>query len=140
MSTTEQRFQKRLGPANDNGCIEWTGAKNKDGYGTFWFDKKNSLAHRYALQKKLGRQLESGEHACHTCDNPPCVNEDHLYAGSQADNMRDSVDRKRHKNATLTHCRKNHEFTDDNTYVDSDGKRHCRTCNREAQAAIRKAA
>ena len=53
-------------------------------------------AHRYALERKLGRELEPGEVARHTCDNPICVNPDHLLPGTQRDNVDDMMRRGRH--------------------------------------------
>lgn len=51
--------------------------------------------HRLALEAKLGRQLASVMYACHSCDRPTCINPDHLWEGSQADNMADAVQKSR---------------------------------------------
>lgn len=84
--------QPHLGP-----CIEWTAAR-RHGYGVFHPSKSTTVAaHRYALERKLGRPIGPGMYACHKCDNPPCVNPDHLYEGSPQDNVDDAVRRDRHK-------------------------------------------
>ena len=65
-------------------------SKNKDGYGRFLFDGKARLAHRVsALLAGIISDISDGSVVCHSCDNPSCVNPDHLWRGSQADNMRD---------------------------------------------------
>jgi hypothetical protein len=51
--------------------------------------------HREVLVKKLGRTLKPGYLACHTCDTPSCVNENHLWEGTNADNIRDARDKGR---------------------------------------------
>lgn len=71
-----------------SGCIEWTGSKNLDGYGTFWAAGQVRGAHRVAYTIAFG-QVGNGLHVLHRCDNPSCVNPDHLFAGNQSDNMRD---------------------------------------------------
>ena len=73
-----------------NGCIEWAGAKNsKTGYGIFCLDGKKILAHRAAMIL-FGSGIPSGLHVCHKCDNPGCVNVDHLFVGNAMDNYMDS--------------------------------------------------
>lgn len=90
----ERRFQSRVHRA-DGGCLQWTGERNNQGYGVLCHNGKAVLAHRYALERKLGRKLEPGECALHTCDNPPCVDEGHLFAGTMRDNTRDCMSKGR---------------------------------------------
>lgn len=84
----ERNFER--GP----GCWEWTGLKDKDGYGLFSYARKSRRANRMALAFD-GREPPAGMMACHHCDNPGCVNPAHLYVGSDADNTRDKVARGR---------------------------------------------
>jgi len=88
MKKTElERFMDKV-EKKENGCWEWTGARNRQEYGIFHY-KKCSLSHRVIYQLLVG---EIGNNlVLHKCDNPPCVNTDHLYLGNNQDNMRDKV-------------------------------------------------
>lgn len=81
----------------DTGCWLWTSTLHKkpNGYGIFSYKGKKYRTHRLSLSIKLGRELLPGECALHSCDIPCCVNPDHLFVGSHADNMRDAADKKR---------------------------------------------
>jgi hypothetical protein len=84
----------------ENGCKLWPLAVNGCGYGIVTIrEKKGTLAHRYVLERYLGRSLAEGECACHTCDNPACVEETHLWVGSHAENIADMVSKKRNRGA-----------------------------------------
>lgn len=72
------------------GCWEWQGATDRDGYGIFTYAGETHRAGRIALELD-GRKPGSGEMACHHCDNPRCVRPDHLFVGSNQDNMQDMV-------------------------------------------------
>jgi hypothetical protein len=81
----------------ENGCWEWTFYKDKDGYGIY----KQRRAHRVAYELWKGK-IPVGQLVRHKCDNPPCVNPEHLEIGTQSDNMRDMVERGRHRAKTCS--------------------------------------
>lgn len=68
-------------------CIEYPFWKDPDGYGRFCVDRAKVYAHRYILSLK-GLLIEE-KIVCHTCNNPACCNPNHLYVGSQKENMKD---------------------------------------------------
>lgn len=74
-----------------DGCWEWIGCKS-GGYGRIWVKKENrqvkSLAHRISWEMFRG-PISNNLFVCHTCDNPPCVNPDHLWLGTKSDNTID---------------------------------------------------
>lgn len=94
-----------------SGCHEWTGSMtgSRLEYGQLWADGKQWSAHRYAWTVKNGA-IPSGMSVLHRCDNPKCVNPEHLFLGTQADNMRDMKSKgrarapagERHRDARLT--------------------------------------
>lgn len=77
------------------GCLEWTGNLNKAGYGRISVGNKVQLAHRASYEATHG-PIEDRLLVCHRCDNPRCVEPQHLFLGSNADNMADKVAKKRH--------------------------------------------
>lgn len=87
MIPLEIRFNKYFEKVQHTGCWEWLGGRTHDNYGKFWMDK-TMKAHKVSFLLYKG-EVPQGMVVMHICDNPPCVNPDHLRLGTQLDNIRD---------------------------------------------------
>lgn len=124
-------------------CIPHSGYINpKHGYGVVckWQKGKGKskgvYAHRLAWEAAHGT-IPKGMSVCHRCDNPACVNVEHLFLGSHSDNIRDCALKKRHNMARKEVCPMGHPYDATNTYVYA-GRRACKTCRIERTREWRK--
>lgn len=90
---------KRTDQSGD--CLIWNGAVMKDGYGNIYHEGKYWRAHRLSYFFEHG-EIPAGMYVCHTCDTPLCVNPDHLFLGTCADNLRDMTRKLRNNMQALT--------------------------------------
>lgn len=118
-----------------NGCWEWQGNVDKNGYGTY--GNQNHMVHR-VVYEMLVDKLSPEETVDHLCLNRACVNPDHLEEVSLKVNVLRG-NNPNAVNARKTHCLIGHKFDDDNTYIHPKrGTRHCRACNHLRSLNLRK--
>lgn len=90
--TLSEKLYQKSSPLGD--CIVWTGTKNDSGYGKIRIHGKWRRAHRVSFEINHG-EIPPGMVVRHSCDNPSCINPDHLLTGTQGDNINDMRDRGR---------------------------------------------
>jgi hypothetical protein len=89
------KFWSKVDRRGADECWLWLGGHTPAGYPAIWRDTRNYGAHRIALEFALGRALDNGMQACHRCDNPGCVNPQHLFEGTVKENRRDMFNKGR---------------------------------------------
>jgi len=146
--TAQERFWSRVdkshGKEPQSNCWVWTGGLDAEGYGVFYIGNKRWQAHRFAWELAHG-PIPCGQKICHRCDNPPCVREDHLFCGTQRENVLDAARKGRlkaykkgadHHNARKSHCKNGHLFTPENTLLREGKWRRCLTCRDASNARV----
>lgn len=88
-------FKKVLKSKKVNGCWWWDGHTGKSGYGLFSFGGNRICAHGFLLLEKVELEDLKGIQFCHKCDNPSCVNPDHIFIGTALSNALDKVNKGR---------------------------------------------
>lgn len=123
--TIEQRWWPKV--RMTDGCWYWTGARHTSGYGLInraYVDGRSipAWAHRVAYELAVG-PIPEGMVLDHLCNNGPagCVRPDHLEPTTIGQNVARGF-------ALRTHCRHGHEYTPENTWRTSAGRRRCRRC------------
>lgn len=93
----KERFWSKV--IKSDGCWAWTGTFSSKGYGVIWDEHKTQKgAHVVSFMMNVG-PIPKGMFVYHKCDNPPCVNPEHLFLGTPSDSMKDMQAKGRDKKA-----------------------------------------
>lgn len=115
------------------GCLLYNGGKNTNGHCQIRVNGIFKLIHRISASIYLGFDIEDKLFQINhkpECPNKNCWNYNHLYIGTQSDNIQDAIRMETHNQIAKTHCPAGHPYNNENTYL-YKGFRHCRTCRNE---------
>lgn len=100
LKSLKERFEEKYIPEPNSGCWLWIGATTPSGYGKIYDKGKYHYTHRVSYAMNFGK-VDDKSYVCHKCDNPSCVNPEHLFQGSPKDNTSDMVKKKRHAHGEM---------------------------------------
>lgn len=103
----QERFDEKYVPVTESGCWLWTGSSNRYGHLRVPSAAKAFRAHRVSYELHKG-SIPKGMNVLHRCDVTLCVNPDHLFIGTQTDNMRDMIAKSRQVTSPLAGMHGNH--------------------------------
>lgn len=118
---------------DDNGCWIWQGQRHKKPHGDYGYlhiewngVHKTHRAHRLAYEVFVG-PIPEGLEIDHLCRNTLCMNPEHLEPVTHTENMRRRLD------INKSYCVNGHEFSPENTYINTRGRKECRTCKKASR-------
>ena len=121
-------FEKNIKFSTETDCWIWNKGTSASGYGRYYIDGVQRYAHQYSYELYIG-PIPNGLLVLHRCNNKPCVNPDHLYAGTYSNNN-DDVRRTGggYKKTNQEYCGRGHLMLTGSLYVGRDGRRQCKSC------------
>lgn len=123
-----ERFMAKVQPEPMSGCWLWLASYRHLDYGQFAVNRKSQLAHRVSYEHFVG-PIPAGTELDHKCRTPSCVNPEHLEPVTHAENVRRGESGR--NNSRKTRCIHGHEYTPENTEIQTSGHRACRICRRD---------
>jgi len=126
--TDIDRFYSKV--SRNGECLIFNSKYDIHGYRQFWFNGENVLVHRYIYEHVFGK-IPKNMHIHHTCEVRDCVNILHLEMVKDSEHFKKDSNNIMKSFMLQTHCKREHEFTKENTYISKLGARCCRKCRSE---------
>lgn len=124
-----KNWDRNTMPEPNTGCLLWVGWANQDGYGVTQKNLKCLMVTRVLWENSHG-PIPKGMVICHSCDTPACVNLNHLFLGTQKDNVLDAVSKGRMHSQKKTVCKNGHALPPLDLDAPVGTKRRCLACLR----------